>query len=110
MKDLDDLKNDILFDLGANRSEGLFLLDLGTRNNDEIAGFIIQLARRYGFFAYDETTFKNRLPDPSADDYSEMLGYLMDEAIEYLSNGVPDGYWIGNDGYAGGFGIWKCEE
>jgi hypothetical protein len=107
MMNLDDFKRDCEI---AIASEMTFLIDHGSRTSDEIAEDIIEIARNYGFFAYDEKTFQERLPDKDDDQYSECLTYLMDEAIEYLSNGVPDGYWIGNDGYAGGFGIWKCED
>lgn len=90
--------------------DGWFIQDNGIRNPDEIAEDIISIAVSYGFYAFDQKTFNDKKGDPFDDDYSEQIGYLMDEAIEYLSSAVPDGYWIGNDGYAGGFGIWKCED
>lgn len=99
-KDLNDFKNDIT---SYMEFEGLFLLEHGSRNADKIAEDIISIAKDYGFEP-------DELPDEESEDYSEMIGYIMDEAIEYLSSAVPDGYWIGNDGEVGGFGVWKCED
>ena len=99
MTNLEEFKNDAQSEISAFC--GWFIQDNGIRNPDEIARGIISFAMEYGFDAPDQ--------DFESDDYSEELTFIMDEAIEYLSRGVPDGYWIGNDGYAGGFGIWTCE-
>ena len=104
MSNLEEFKKEVESELSAN-PDGWFIQDNGIRNPDEIAEDIIDIALAYGFGEYDPSTL-----DKESDDYSEDISFVMDEAIEYLSDGVPDGYWIGNDGYAGGFGIWKCEE
>lgn len=100
MQTLEDFKKDAQSEIDA--FEGWFILDHGVRNADEIARDIISFAMEYGFNAPDQ--------DYNADDYSEILGYIMDEAIEYLGLGIPEGYWIGNDGERGAFGIWICDE
>jgi len=109
MANLDDFKTEVEQYLRIY-PEGWFIQDNSIRNADEVAEDIISTARYYGFYAYDQKTYERRLGDPFSDDYSENIGYLMEEAIEYLSITIPKGYWIGNDGYAGGFGIWKCED
>lgn len=108
MSNLDDFQNNIQPYLDS--FGGMVIFDNGIRSADEISEDIINLARGYGFYAFDEPTFQDKMPDENDEDYSENISYLMDEAIEYLSEGVPDGYWIGNDGYAGAFGIWRCED
>ena len=108
MSNLSDFKNMIqpyLDGFGC-----MMIYDHGCRSADEIAEDIIDLAREYGFYAFDEKTFQDKNPSTDDDDYSELIGYVMDEAIEYLAMGVPEGYYIGNDGYAGAFGIWLMEE
>lgn len=100
MSNLEEFKKNAQSEISA--FGGWFIQDNGIRNPDEIARGIISFAMEYGFDAPDQ--------DFESDDYSEELTFIMDEAIEYLSRCVPDGYWIGNDGYAGGFGIWACED
>ena len=107
MSNLEEFKKDVLSVINSEKLDydnwdGWFIQDNGIRSADEVARNIISFAMGYGFNAPDQ--------DIDSEDYSEILGYIMDDAIEYLSNGVPDGYWIGNDGYAGGFGIWTCED
>lgn len=100
MSNLEEFKKDVQSEISA--FGGWFIQDNGIRNPGEIARGIISFAMEYGFAAPDQ--------DFESDDYSEELIFIMDEAIEYLSSAVPDGYCIGNDGYAGGFGVWKCED
>jgi len=103
MTNLEEFKKDAQNQI--NGFGGWFILDNGIRNPDEIAEDIISFAIDYGFEEYDPSTL-----DKESDDYSEDISWVMDQAIEYLSNGVPEGYWIGNDGYAGAFGVWEMEE
>lgn len=109
MNDLDEFKFWASSALSAF-PDGFMIFDHSNRSADEIAEDIIELAQRYGFYEYDLRTLQRKLGNRTDPDYSENIGYLMDEAIEYLSMNLPDGYWIGNDGYAGAFGIWKCED
>ena len=109
MDNLDEFKFWASSALSAS-PDGFMIFDHSNRSPDEIAEDIVDLAREYGFYAFDEPTFQDKMPDENDEDYSEMLGCIMNEAIEYLSMNLPDGYWIGNDGEIGGFGIWRCED
>lgn len=85
-----------------NAFDGWVILDHGCRSAEEIARDIVSFAMCYGFDAQKQ--------DINSENYSEELNWIMDEAIDYLSEGVPEGYWIGNDGEIGAFGVFAIEE
>lgn len=79
--------------------DGVLVIDHSNKTSEETARMIVSFAIDYGFNA----------PHHQYDDVGA-LDMAMDEAIEYLSMNLPEGYWIGNDGEIGAFGIWESED
>ena len=102
------------------------LIDHGSRTVDELNADTIELARDHGWRGADPADLREirRLlmvhhgeaglaywhPSATEEGVSEALGWVADDAIEYLNELAPDGCCVANDGEAGVLGVWELED
>lgn len=83
-------------------------LDQANYNNDELSSEICAIAQGYGWQPDSEgQALLDKSTDELTSDESETLGYLSEEAIDWLNSQEtrPFMYWA-NEGEANAFGLW----
>lgn len=75
------------------------LIEHGLYNVRELDEQVILFAQSLGF---------DGIMDVESDD--EEVSFIADDAIAYLQSFVPRGFWVGHDGDAGAFGVWRVED
>lgn len=104
-------------------NDAYIIFDHGVRSAVELDAEVVLLALEYGWFDDDAREYNAHTRMAHAairgadswrghpqEDYFQWLHDAADDAASYLSDLVPDGYWVGNDGEAGAFGIWPTNE
>lgn len=104
------------FQRDYNAHDVVVLIDYDARNVDDVNAAVVRLAEEYGHALRPDAEEVMRAHDEGADvmadgmTVGEALTWLADDATDYLNTLVPDGLWVGFDGYAGAFGVWNVED